>query len=177
MARTYTALSGSSPSTTTGTTPVAALSGLCNTNFSCRLALIKSLNARMSMNQPMIMSANANQSLAAIPRRPDAELLALPADDDITFAAAAAAAAEAGVSGMPVSGLKEWELGCWGTVSPIGSEPSRVDDEDESAACKLAATSAGDGGGEEEDDDGVRMVKPYCMRVMPSPARDPCLAA
>ena len=57
----------------------------------------------------------------------------------------------------------------------MGSEPSRVD-EDESAALRPAATSAGVGG-EVEEEDGVRMVKPYCMSVMPSPARDPCFAA
>ena len=67
----------------------------------------------MSMNQPTIISANANQSLAEIPRTPDAESLAPPlAADDIAFAAAAAAAAAAGDSGMPVSGLNVWELGC-----------------------------------------------------------------
>ena len=50
-----------------------------------------------------------------------------------------------------------------------------MEDEDESAALRPAATSAGVGGDVEED--GVRMVKPYCMSVMPSPARDPCFAA
>ena len=83
-----------------------------------------------------------------------------------------------------------WALGCAGMASAgmARSSPRRVmpvsgsrisllldEDEDDEASSRLAATSAGVGGFVAESC--APSVKPYWMSVMPSPARDPFLAA
>ena len=101
----YTAVSALSPSATIGT--LSPRSGDCNTNCSCRLALKKSLTARIKMNQPTIIRTYANQSLLAIPERP----LELPESWDAAMAAAAAAEA---ASLDTADGSKSWLLGSGG---------------------------------------------------------------
>lgn len=61
----HTACSGLSPSATTGM--LSPRLGLCNTRFSCRLALKYSLIALIKMNHPTSISAYANQSVIFMP--------------------------------------------------------------------------------------------------------------